>query len=209
MANGLVAILLLPSLVLPLMSTVLDWSSFQFAKRILEFSVKNQGRYVVLSMMGSVIVVAVAATVYLAAFLLFTGAAEWAQPRSSSFKLIDPSLAARLLRSDPANPQIWWLYALMAFNLLPLLANICAATFGLLSWWTPRPLASKYAGYIRRGFKGDYPRLVETSAFLSFRAVLCVAITLVLITLTFLTLRYTFPNVVVIVADAFTILYSH
>lgn len=92
---------------------------------------------------------------------------------------------------------------MMTFNFLPLAVNIATAAFGVLSWNTPRWLANRYSNYIRRGFKGDYPRLLETSAFLAGRALLSIFLSLAIIAFGFFGAAYTFLGVVSFVAAAF------
>lgn len=198
------AVLLLPVLALPLVAAVLDWLSFQAADRLLTWSIRNNARAIWRSMFANLLIAIVSSTAYLVTFLTLTKLVARSEPAVPDFKLVDLELAVALLKYEPLDPRVWWLYALMFFNFLPLAVNIATAVFGVLSWNTPRWLADRYSEYIRRGFKGDYPRLLETSAFLAGRALLSVFLSLAIIALGFSGAAYTFLRVVSVVAAAFS-----
>ena len=198
------AVFLLPVLALPLVAAILDWLSFQAADRLLSWSLRADARFISVSMFANLLIAIVSSAAYLVAFLMLSKLVARSGPEFSDFKFVDPALALTLLEDDPLDPRIWWLYALMVFNFLPLAVNIATAAFGVLSWTTPRWLAKRYSEYIQRGFKGDYPRLVETSIFLAGRALLSIFLSVAIIALGLCLAAYVFLKVASFVANAFS-----
>ena len=163
---------------------------------MLSFAIRNRGNYAVASVFVGLAVAVVSSATYLLAFFVLADIAAFGTRADGQFKLVDPSVALSLLHSSPSDPRLWWLYALMAFNLIPLIVNLSMAIFGFLSWQTPPVLAERYADYIKREFKGDYPRLVETSAFLAARLVLSVTLSLGAIGTSIWALKILFPRMI-------------
>lgn len=171
-----ISLLLLPTLALPIISVVLDWASFQAADKMLTLSVQAGGKYAIISAVASIAIASVSAALFILLFLLTANLATTHALGKDGFKFVDPQLSIELLQKNPSDPRLWWLYALMAFNVVPLLVNLATAAFGLLSWKTPKWATKRYSSYIRTGFKGDYPRLAETSAFLTLRLILSICL---------------------------------
>lgn len=171
-STQVLVLFLLPTLAMPIISILLDWSAFQMADKILSLAVKAEGKHAALSAAANLAIAGISSSVFILLFFWTANIAAVHQSITDNFKFVDPKLSVELLKESPADPRLWWLYALMAFNSLPLLVNLTAAAFGLLSWKTPEWASKRYSAYIKTGFKGDYPRLSETSLFLTLRMVL-------------------------------------
>lgn len=194
--HGLIGLLLYATVMLPLLSVMLDWTAFRAADRMLSISVNNGGGYVILSVAVAMLVAMIGSAVFVSLFILAAAVVAAALPRIDGFTFVDLKLTAELLVSAPYDGRLWWLYCLLCFNLIPVVTILAAGIFGFLSWQTPRALADRYVGFIKKGFKGDHPRLVETSTFLTARLVLSLTLSVVSVALALLGLRWLFPNVV-------------